>query len=194
MNAIFSQTGYVLKRKGLSLGGKYHLFTLQGDQPLLFIEEKTKWIPPSRTIYAYADEGKKQEVLRLKDSATEDVDMDVIDPESGQKIGGISISAENLSEVFKDAWAILDANDKPIARMAEKSVGRSVMREMLDNELPQQLDILAGETLVAELRQKVKMAGYELSVDFSMDVAHILDRRLGIAAAIFAACHQGSTD
>lgn len=194
MNILFYLTGYALKRQGLSLGGKYRLFGLQDDQPLLFIEEKSKWIPPSTTIHAYADDGRKQEILTLRDSQSEDVDMDVIDAASGQKIGGISTSAENLSEVFKDAWAILDADDKPIAKMAEKSAGRSALREMLDNELPQQLDIMVGETLVAELRQKVKMAGYELSIDFSMDVAQSLDRRLGIAAAIFAAHHQGTRD
>ena len=116
----------------------------------------------------------------------------MIDVESGQKIGSICASADGLSEFFKDAWVITDAADQPIARLAEKSTVQSVVHEMLDNELPQQLDIKYGETLVAELRQKVKMAGYELAIDFSMDVAHILDRRLGIAAAIFVALHQAS--
>jgi hypothetical protein len=125
------------------------------------------------------------------DSQSEDVDTDVIDAESGQKIGGISASADDLAESIKDAWVIADADDKPIGKVFEKSAVRSVLREVLNNELPQQMDVTVGDSLVAELRQKVKMVGYELAIDFSMDVAHILDRRLGIAVAVFVALHHG---
>ncbi len=191
MNIVFSQTGYVLKQQGLAIGGKYKLFGLQNDEPLLYIEEKTKWLPPSTSVHVYVDEKKTQEVLTLKDSDVEDVDMDIIDATTGQKIGGIGTAADDLAEVIKDAWTITDENDKPLGKVSEKSVGQSMIREMLDDELPQQLDIKIEETLVAELRQKVKMVGYELAIDFSMDTTHILDHRLGIAAAIHVALHQG---
>jgi len=190
MNIIFSQSEYILKQQGLSIGGKYCLYD-QNDNPLLYIEEKVKWIPPSTTVHAYADEKKTKEILTFKDSESENIEMDVIDAESGQKIGGIGTTADDLAEFIKDAWAITDADDKPIGKVAEKSAGQSVLRELMDNELPQKLDIKVGETLVGELRQKVKMIGYELKVDFSMDTAHMLDRRLGIAAAIYAALHHG---
>lgn len=191
MNAVFSQTGYVLKQQGLSIAGKYRLHGLQNDEPLLYIEEKVKWIPPSTTVHVYLDEKKKQEILTIKDRP-DDADRDVIDAESGLKIGIIRTSTDDLSEVIKDAWLITNANDQPIAKVFEKSTSQAVLREMMGNELPQQLDIKAGETLVGELRQKVKMVKYELAIDFSMDIAHILDRRLGIAAAIFVALHQAS--
>lgn len=190
MNIVFSQTNYVLKQQGLAISGKYCLYD-QNDNPLLYIEEKVKWIPPSTTVHVYTDEKKTKEILTLKDSLSEYVEMDVIDAESGKKIGGIGITADDLSEFIKDAWSITDADDKPIGKLAEKSTGQSVLRELMDNELPQQLDIKVGETLVAELRQKVKMIGYELMIDFSMDIVHILDRRLGIAAAIHTALHNG---
>jgi len=35
------------------------------------------------------------------------------------------------------------------------------------------------------------MVGYDLLIDFSMDVLHALDRRLEIAAAIHVALHYG---
>jgi hypothetical protein len=194
MNIIFSQSEYMLKQQGLSIGGKYKLFGLQNDEPLLYIEEKTKWLPPSTSVHAYADEKKTQEILTFKDSESEGVDMDVIDAVSGQKIGGIGTTADNLAEFIKDAWAITDADDKPIGKFFEKSAGQSVLREMLDNELPQQLDITVGETVVGELRQKAKMIGYELAIDFNMDVAHLLDRRLGLAAAIYVALQHGKGD
>jgi hypothetical protein len=194
MNSAFSLTGYLLKQQGLSIGGKYQIFDLQNDEPLLYIEEKIKWLPPSNTIHVYADAKKKQEVLTLKDSQSENIERDVIDTESGQKIGGIGIAADNLSEFIKDAWSITGADDKPIGKVFEKSTGQAVLRELLSNGLPQKLDITAGETLVGELRQKVKMIGYQLEIDFSMDVNHSLDRRLGLAAAIFIAYHHGNEE
>ena len=83
------------------MGASIGLFGLESDEPLLFIEEKTKWLPPSTTTHAYADEKKKQEILTLKDSSADDVDTDVIDAESGQKIGGIGMSAENVCRNFQ---------------------------------------------------------------------------------------------
>jgi len=189
MNIIFLQTSYVLKQQGLAISGKYCLYD-QNEEPLLYIEEKVKWFPPSTTVHAYADEKKTREVLTMKDNP-EDTDMNVIDAESGQKIGGLDTSVDDLDEFIKDAWIITDADDKPISKMAEISTGQSVLRELSGNELPQKLDIKVGETVVAELRQKVKMIGYELNIDFSMDVLHLLDRRLGIAAAIHIALHHG---
>jgi hypothetical protein len=189
MNIVFSQTNYVIKQQGLAISGKYCLYD-QNNNPLLYIEEKVKWIPTSTTVHVYADDKKTQEILTMKDRP-ENTDMDVIDAESGQKIGGINPTVDNLSEFIKDAWAITDADDKPLGKVAEISTGQSFLREVTGNELPQKLDIKVGETVVAELRQKVKMIGYELNVDFSMDINHILNRRLGIAAAIHVALHHG---
>lgn len=194
MNSVFLLTGYRLKQQGLSIGGKYQVFDSQNDVPLLYVEEKTKWLPPATSIHVYLDEKKKQEILTLKDSQSEDVEMDIIDTESGQKIGGIGVAADSLSDFVKDAWSITDADDKPIGRVFEKSTGQAVLRELISSELPQQLNITVGETPVGELRQKVKMVGYELEIDFSMDVTHNLDRRLGLAAAIYVAYHHGNEE
>jgi hypothetical protein len=189
MNSVFSHTKYVIKQQGLAIGGKYGLYDESGD-PLLYVEEKVKWIPPSTTVHMYADEKKTREILTMKDRP-ENSDMDVIDAESGQKIGGIITSADNLTEVVMDAWEITDADDKLIGKVTEISLGQSMLRDLADNELPQKLDIKIGEAVVGELRQKVKIIGYELNVDFSMDTSNLLDRRLGIAAAIHAALHHG---
>jgi len=194
MNAVFSQTKYVVKQQGLSIASKYRLYGADGKEPLLFVEQRTKLLPPSTTTHVYADEKKTREILTLKDSPVDGIDWDVIDAESGQKIGGLGMTAENVAEIFKDAWLITDANDQPIGKVYEKSAGRSMLRGLLDNALTQQLDVAVGDTPVATFRQKSAMMGYELIVDFSMNVAHLLDRRLGIAAAIFVALHHGNEE
>jgi hypothetical protein len=191
MHAVFSQSQFVLKRRKLPLSGKYRLFSPQQVEPWLYIEEKTKWIPPSSTTHVYADKAKTQEILTLKDSKSPDIEADVIDAQSGQKIGGISMSADTWGEVFKDAWVITDAGDKPIGKFAEKSAARSILRESLGNDLlKQKMNITVGDAVVGELRQKMRSIGYQLAIDFSMDYTGVLDRRLGLAAAIFAALHQ----
>jgi len=190
MDAIFSQPTYTLKRMGLSLGGKYKLLSSQTNELLLYIEEKTKWIPPSTVIHVYSDEKKSFELLTLKDSPRENIEIDIFDGQTGQKIGGIGMAADNLAEFVKDAWFIFDGEYKPIAKVAETSTARALLRE-ISHDITQKLDITIGEEIVGELRQKVKMAAYELGIDFSMDPTNQLDRRLGIAAAVFVAYHQG---
>ncbi len=194
MNLVFSPSKYVLKRKGLSIGGKYQLLDEQKN-PLLFIEEKIKLIPPSRTVFAYADEKKTQLVLKIDLSESANgVAYDVIDSANGAKLGSLVYAVESLSDLVKDKWIIMDVDGQVIARMFEKRAGRAILRELTDHNIPQKLEIAVGETTVAELRQKATMLGYEATLDFSMDTGNLLDRRLGVAAAVMAALHQGSEE
>ncbi len=189
MDTIFSWPRYTLKRQGLSITGKYRLFNPQNEL-MLHIEEKGKFFSSFNPIIAYRDVQKKQEILHINPSTIEDFDdaFDVIDAISGQKIGGMG---GDLSDFFKEKWGIVDANNKPIAQVFEKSARQAVLRELMDNYLPQKIDITVGGGLAAELRQKVTFTGYVLAIDFSIDTAGLLDRRLGIAMAILVAFHQG---
>ena len=64
-------------------------------------------------------------------------------------------------------------------------------RFLLGSLLPQNYDMTFGETRVADLRQRFNLFRYELDLDFSMDIARMLDRRLGIAAGILLATVEG---
>lgn len=191
MNPFFSQTQYVLKRQGLAISGKYKLFDLQGKEPLLFIEEKTKFLSSSTTIHTYTDEKKTNEVLTLKDrpSGTAE-DMDIFDGETGQKIGSLLMDAQTATEIFKDVWEIRGADDKPVGRIYEK-LAKSLARDLISHSLPTKLDVSVGDVEVAELRQKFKAVGYELEIDLSKDVSGLLDHRFAIAAGIMVAVLQG---
>ena len=48
-----------------------------------------------------------------------------------------------------------------------------------------------GGTRVADLKQNFHLFRYELNLDFSMDISHQLDRRVGIAAGILLAAIEG---
>ncbi len=189
MDTIFSWPRYTLKRDGLSIFGKYHLCNPQ-DESLLFVEEKGSFFTVPKPIVAFGDKKKTREILRIISSVIEDYHdgFDVIDASSGQKIGGMG---GDMSDFFKDKWMIVDASNKPVASVFEKSAKQAVLRELLDHQLPQQIDVTVGGNLAAEFRQNITRIGYQLTIDFSMDTAGLLDRRLGVAAAILLAYYQG---
>jgi hypothetical protein len=192
MNPVFSFNNYVIKPQGLSIGGKYRVYDAQNN-PVLHVEHKTKWSKPFSTFHIYADEKKQQELLMIQDAETEALSdyLAVTDMVNGEKIGGINADWKNW---FEDAWSIVNVQGETIGLLREKSTGRAILHELTDGVLPQIVYIMLNEQPVAELRQKSVMIGHHLLVDFSMDTAFTLDRRLGLAAAIVVASHQGATD
>ena len=56
--------------------------------------------------------------------------------------------------------------------------------------MTQKLEVRAGGAVIATYRQKVTSARYQLKLDFNRDTTAVLDRRLGVAAAIIVALHQ----
>jgi hypothetical protein len=192
MDHLLEQNVFVLKRQGLSISGKYRLFDAEGKVPLLFIEEKSKWSYPFITYHVYADEKKTHEVLKIQDRPGLSANnMDIYDAQTDEKIGSLVIDADSWSEVFKEVWVILDGEEKPVGKVYEKSLSKSLLREMVSHDLPQQMDIKVGDIEVGELRQKIKPVSYELVIDLSKDVSALMDHRLAVAAALIVAYHQG---
>jgi hypothetical protein len=192
MHQAFSFNNYTIKPQGLSIGGKYRAHDPH-NEPVLYIEHKTKWKAPFSTYHVYADDKKTQEVLHIADGEHADFpDFYVVtDPASGEKVGGIGVDWKNW---FEDAWGITDAQGTIIGRVREKSTGRAILHELTEGFIPQIIHILMGDQAVAELRQKSVLIGHHLLVDFSADTAGRLDRRLGLATAIIVAAHQSATD
>jgi hypothetical protein len=192
MNQAFSFSNYVIKPQGLSIGGKYRAYNPQ-NEPVLFIEQKVQWKAPVTTYHVYADDRKSQEVLTILDGGHPDFInyFEVIDVPTGGKLGGIGV---DWSHFFEDAWGIADPQGAILARVREKSTGRAILHDLTEGALPQILNIVVGDRPVAELRQKSVLLGHHLLVDFSPDTSGSLDRRLGLAAAIVIAVHQGTTE
>ena len=192
MDPAFSLSNYVIKPQGLSLGGKYCVYGPQ-NEPVLYVEFKTKWKAPYQTYHVYSDEKKQHEVLQIQDREnTGFVNyFDVTDIITGGKVGGVSA---DWSKFFEDAWCILNAEDAVIGRVRESSAGRAILHELTNGALPQTMKIMMGDQQVAELKQKSVMMGHHLLVDFSMDTTGSLDRRLGLAAAFIIAVHQTTTE
>jgi uncharacterized protein YxjI len=189
MNPAFSFSNYSLKRQVFALTGKLRFYSPQGEQ-VLYVEQKMFRL--KEDIRVYNDDQKSQEVLLIKARQIVDWDAayDVLDAASGQKVG--ALRRKGWSSMVRDEWEVLDANDQLFGVLIEDNLGRALLRRFLLGSLvPQDYDLLIGETRVADLRQKFSFFGYEMVVDFSMDSANRLDHRLGIAGAILLAIIEG---
>ncbi|HMV28493.1 MAG TPA: hypothetical protein PKE23_03850 [Anaerolineales bacterium] len=188
MNQIFQGNQYLLKRQVFALTGKFRVFDTAG-RLLLFSEQKMFKL--REDIRVYADEAKTQEVLAIK--ARQIVDFsaayDVIDSATGQKVG--AMRRKGLKSILRDEWEVLDVNDNVRGVLVEDSMGLALLRRFLTNLVPQNYDMLFGETRVGDFKQNFNPFTYELNIDFSMDTAGQVDRRLGIAAGILLAAVEG---
>lgn len=188
MNQIFQFNQYLLKRQVFALTGKFRVFDPSG-RLLLFSEQKMFRL--REDIRVYADEAKTQEVLGIK--ARQIIDFsaafDVIDSATGQKVG--ALRRKGIASMLRDEWEILDVNDNVRGKLIEDSIGLALLRRLLTNLVPQNYDLFFGETRVADYKQNFNPFTYELNIDFSMDAAGQLDRRLGIAAGVLLAAIEG---
>lgn len=192
MNPIFQYPTYLLKRQVLALTGKFRFYDPAGSL-VMFSEQKMFRL--REDIRVYDGEDKTREVLSIQ--ARQIIDFsaayDVVDTEANQKVG--VLRRKGLRSILRDEWEVLDANDRLIGQLFEDSVGLALLRRLLlGSWLPQNYDLTVGETRVADLRQNFNLFRYELNLDFSMDTAMRLDRRLGIAAGVLLATVEGKQD
>ena len=189
MNPIFEHRTYLLQRQVFALTGKFRFFDPSGKL-VLFSEQKMFRL--REDIRVYADEGKQQEVLMVK--ARQIIDFaaayDVVDSATGEKVG--ALRRKGWNSIVRDEWEVLDAQDQPIGKLFEDSVGLALLRRLLlGSLLPQNYDLTIGQTRAADPKQRFNLFRYELDLDLSMDTARQLDPRLGIAAAILLAAVEG---
>jgi len=189
VNPIFQFPHYLLKRQAIALTGKFRVYDPMGNL-VLFSEQKMFRL--REDIRVYSDENKSQEVLSIKARQILDFSAayDVVDSALNQKVG--VLRRKGLRSLLRDEWEVLDANDNRIGNLFEDSIGLALLRRfVLGSWLPQNYDLTVGGTRVADLKQNFHLFRYELNLDFSMDISHQLDRRVGIAAGILLAAIEG---
>lgn len=189
MNPIFQFPSYLLKRQAIALTGKFRVYDPMGNL-VMFSEQKMFRL--REDIRVYSDESKAQEVLSIKARQILDFSAayDVVDTALDQKVG--VLRRKGLRSLLRDEWEVLDANDNLIGNLFEDSIGLALLRRfLLGSWLPQNYDLTVGATRVADLKQNFNLIRCELNLDFSMDISHQLDRRVGIAAGVLLAAIEG---
>ena len=178
-----------MKRQVLALTGKIRLYSPDGR---LVLYSQQKMFRLREDIRVYDDEVMSQELLYIQARSIIDFGAayDIIDSLSDEKVG--VLRRKGFRSLLRDKWEILDAQDRMLGVLWEDNPTRAMLRRLLlGTLLPQDYDILIGETRVADLRQRFNLFRYEMDIDFSMDTARKLDRRLGIAAAILLGIIEG---
>lgn len=189
MHSAFQHNRYTLHRQVLALTGKFRLYDPAG-QLVLYCQQKMFRL--REDIRIYSDETKSQELLHIQ--ARQIVDFsasyDVVDSYENKPIG--SIHRKGFRSMLRDEWELLDEHRGRSGVLTEDNLSMALLRRfLLGRWLPQNYDILIGNQQVADLRQRLNLFRYQLEVDFSMDKEALLDRRLGIAAAILLGTIEG---
>jgi uncharacterized protein YxjI len=189
MHHAFQFNQYLLKRQVFALTGKLRFYNPQSEL-VLFSEQKMFKL--REDVRIFADEQKTQEVLAIK--ARQIIDFsaayDVVDSANGEKVG--ALRRKGLKSILRDEWEVLDVNDQVIGALFEDNMGLAMLRRLIAGSwLPQNYDLTMNDQRVADLKQRFNLFRYEMDIDFSMDTAHRLDKRLGLAAAILLAIVEG---
>jgi uncharacterized protein YxjI len=189
MHPAFYFNQYTLKRQVLALTGKFRIYDPTGN---LLMYSQQKMFKLREDIRVYSDETMRQELLYIQARNIIDFSAayDVCDQTTGMIAG--TIRRRGWRSLACDEWEIMDPAGRITGVLIEDSLALGLIRRFLAGSLlPQNYDILMKENRVADLRQRFHLFRYELDVDFSLDSAGQLDRRLGLAAAILLAAIEG---
>ena len=190
----YLQKKYLAKKKLLKIfGGQVKVFDESGDNLLFFVKQKAFRLKEDISIYS--DDSKSKELLRIKTQSIFDImgTYDVTDSASGQQVG--ALRRKGWASLARDTWEILDANGNSFGQVQEDSLVKALLRRfLLGVLLPQSFTVTVGGQVVGELKQTFNPFVPQYRVDFSMDSAGTLDRRLGIAAVVLLQIIEGKQE
>ena len=180
---------YLVRRKIFRLfGGAFHIYDPSGN--IAFYSE-LKAFKLKEDIRLYTGEDMTKELLVI--SARRIIDFsaayDVVDPSTNEKVG--VLKRKGLKSILKDEWIIMDPADKEIGLITEDSTALALVRRFLTNLVPQSYNITINGAQAGFFKQNFNPFLLKLNLDFSMDKRNLLDRRLGIAAAVLLCAIEG---
>jgi hypothetical protein len=192
MHPAFEHNLYLLHRQVLALTGNFRLYD-PNRQLVLFSQQKMFRL--KEDIRAYSDESRSEEILYIQ--ARQIIDFsaayDVYDSQEKNRVG--VLRRKGFNSLVRDEWELLDARERYLGTIVEDNLTNAILRRMLLGRLlPQSYQVLVGGKLVAIFKQRFNLLRYELILDFKLDPACEIDRRLGIAAGILLATIEGRQD
>jgi hypothetical protein len=188
----FAHTRYLVRRKVFTFfGGKFHVYDPNGQ---LVAFSKMKAFKFKEDIRLYTDESMSTELLVIQARQIIDwgASYDVYDPQQRVKVG--ALRRKGWKSIMKDEWIILDPSDRQIGLITEESTFKAVVRrfvEVASMFMPQRYNVTVGGQQVAYFKQNFNPFVFKLNVDISEDGRGLLDRRIGLAAALLMAAIEG---
>lgn len=185
----FSSSRYVLVRQFFKLlGANFRVFDENG-RLVLFSNQKAFRL--KEDIRVYSDESKTEQILHLQARNILDFSAayDVYFTPTGEKVG--ALKRKGWKSLMRDEWILMDANDSEIGRIQEDSTAWALVRRFLTALVPQQFHVELAGRRVLELHQRFNPFIYKLEIHYLPAAHGLLDRRLGIAAAVLIAAIEG---
>lgn len=180
---------YTVRRKVLQLlGATFHVYDPEGN---VVFYSRMKAFKLKEDIRLYTGEDMQEELLTIKARQILDISAtyDVTDATNGERVG--ALQRRGLKSIIKDEWLILDVNDNQIGTIKEDNMLLALVRRFMINLIPQTYNVHIGERLVATMKQNLNPFVTKITIDFSPDTEGLLDKRLGIAAAILMCAIEG---
>jgi len=190
----FQHQTYMIRRKFFKLfGAAFHVYDPNGE---VAFYSKQKAFRLKEDIRLYGDESAAEEVLTIHARSWLDfaAAYDVIDTQTGQKVG--ALKRRGFKSMVRDEWILMDADDQDIGLIQEESQVLALVRRFVPygDFIPQKyLGTVQGQP-VCEFRQHFNPIIQKITLDFSLDTANLLDRRLGLAAAILLSAIEERQD
>jgi uncharacterized protein YxjI len=193
MDPRFEISTYKIRRKVLKLvGGAFQVFDPAGN--VVFYSQQ-KAFKLREDIRVFTGEDMQTEVLRI--AARQIVDFsaayDVVDSTTNEKVG--ALKRRGLKSIVRDHWILMDAQDREFASVQEDSTGLAILRRLLGVWgmllAPQRYHFDVGGRPVGYGQENRNPFVYTVTIDFSADTDHLLDRRLGLAAGLLLAAIEG---
>lgn len=188
MTLVLDQDTYLIRRKFLKLAGnEFRVFDAAGNQ-VLFSRQKAFKL--REDIRVWTGEDMQTEVLSIRARTMMDfaAAYDVVDSTTGEKVG--ALKRRGLKSMLRDEWILMDVADRDIGRFQEDSMVFALVRRVV-NFVPQHFHVELGDAHVASMKQNWNPFLLKMTVDFTPDTRRLLDRRLGIAAAILHSAIEG---
>lgn len=185
----FNHSRYLVRRKILKLfGAAFHIYDPDGNVAFF---SQLKAFKLKEDIRLYTGEDMQTEVLSILARNVLDVSAtyDVVDSRTKQKVG--ALRRKGMKSILRDEWLILDTADRELGKIQEDSMALALVRRLLTNLVPQHYHgTVNGETVCA-FKQNFNPFVIKIQLDYSMDTQGLLDRRLGIAAAVLLCAIEG---
>lgn len=186
---LFGYPTYLVRKKLLKLiGGRFDIYGPDGE-PLFFCNQKAFKL--KEDIRVYACDADNTEVLTIM--ARQRIDFgatyDVVDTRTGEQVG--ALRRKGLQSMLKDEWAFLDRSDNETGLISEDNLVLALIRRLATNLIPQRYDGMMNGVPVCQFRQDFNPFVVKIKLDFTPDTTGLLDRRLGIAAAVLLSAVEG---
>jgi hypothetical protein len=189
--ARFAHQTYLVRKKFWQFfGGSFYVYDQNGA---LVLFSKMKAFKLKEDIRVFTDETLQTEALSIQARKVLDFSgcYDVYDSATGQRLGALRRKGLK-SSFYKDEWVIMDGAEREIGLIQEESGFLAVLRKYVFGWLiPQSFNAQIGGRPVATFSQNFNPFILKITLDFSPDLQHRFDRRLGVAAGILLCAIEG---